>query len=103
MLFRKGKKPPPAVFQDRTGPEAGRRILDLDAPAPAAPAEEGGLRTIEYEMMRKGSRAVRRGAEVRQFLVMVGNTSVLVTSGDRVDQATYEALVAAGVIDPPKA
>lgn len=102
MLFRKGKKTPPPVYQDRNAAEPPRRILDLAPPPPAGPAEEGGLFTIEYEMMRRGTRLMRRGAEVRQIMVMVGNTSTLVTSGDRVDRATYEALLAAGVIDPPR-
>ncbi len=103
MLFRKGKKPPPPAFQDRSAPEPVRRVFAADDAPPTGPAERGGLYTIEYEMMRKGSRITRRGVELRQIMVMVGNSAKLVTSGDRVDRATYEALVAAGVIDPPGA
>ena len=48
--------------------------------------------------MRKGHIVTRRKTPVRQFAVMVGTTTRLVTSGDVVDRAAYEALVAAGAV-----
>ncbi len=55
---------------------------------------------IEFEMMLKGSVYRRRGGNVRQFGVTVHGATRLVTSGDIVDQSTYEALLAAGAIRP---
>ncbi len=57
---------------------------------------------IDFDMMVKGSAYKRRSGEVRQFGVTVNGATVLVTSGDVVDRATYEALVEAGAIRPPK-
>ena len=77
--------------------------LDMDRSAPKArPSGEAFVR-IEYGMMQKGSHVVRRGVETRQYLIMVNGTVHIVNSGDVVDRATYDALVAAGVIAPPRA
>lgn len=51
-------------------------------------------------MMLKGSIYHRRKQTVRQFGVTVNGATKLVTSGDMVDAATYDALVAAGAIRP---
>ncbi len=60
---------------------------------------------IEFDMMLKGSVYRRRSGNVRQFGVTVGGATRLVTSGDWVDRATYEALLAVRAIrhiTPPK-
>ncbi len=50
--------------------------------------------------MRKGSVTMRHGKEVRQYGLSFKGMVRLVTSGDVVDRETYEALLAAGVVDP---
>ena len=55
---------------------------------------------IEFDMMLKGSVYPRRKGLVRQFGVTVNGATRLVTSGDKVDLDTYNALVAAGAIRP---
>ena len=57
---------------------------------------------ITFDMMEKGAKVRRHGRTVRQIAVMVGTRVCLVTSGDTVDRPTYEALIAAGVVRPPK-
>lgn len=52
-------------------------------------------------MMLKGAITHRRGEPVRQIGVYVNGAIRLVTSGDHVDQDTYEALLAEGVIERP--
>jgi hypothetical protein len=74
-------------------PSRPRRRAGLDV--------QGGLMRIEFDMMRKGHVIVRGKKQVRQIGVTVHGATRLVTSGDMVDLATYEALVLAGVIDPP--
>ena len=64
------------------------------------PSAQAGLHRIDYEMMQKGAVVTRQGRAVRQFAVMIGGSIRLVTSGDTVDQATYDALVAAGAVAP---
>lgn len=86
MLFRKRSKrsiPPPYRKYET---EAG---------------SNSGLYPIDYEMMLKGAITQRKGAPVRQIGVYVNGATRLVTSGDRVDRETYEALLADGVIRPP--
>jgi hypothetical protein len=60
------------------------------------------LYPIEFDTLLKGSIVQRRGVAVRQFGVYVNGAVRLVTSGDRVDRETYEALVAEGAIQPPQ-
>lgn len=108
MLFRKNRRPPhpgklhslrETVASDKVQPS----LVFEPASSPQKPAVDGEpFITIDYEMMLKGSRVVRRGRELRQYLIMVGNSVRLVTSGDTVDRATYDALVAAGVVAPPR-
>lgn len=86
MLFRKRSKrsiPPPY------------RKPDADA------GSKSGLYAIEYDMMLKGAVTHRRGERVRQIGVYVNGSIRLVTSGDHVDQDTYQALLAEGVIERP--
>ena len=52
-------------------------------------------------MMCKGAIVKRGSRTVRQFAVMVGTNIQLVTSGDVVDAAIYQALAAAGAIVEP--
>lgn len=54
--------------------------------------------TIDFDMMLKGSIYKRRKQTVRQFGVTVNGATRLVTSGDVVDSATYNALLAAGAV-----
>lgn len=51
-------------------------------------------------MMTKGSIVKRRRETVRQFGVTVNGSTRLVTSGDTVDAATYNALLAAQALRP---
>jgi len=57
---------------------------------------------IDFEMMRKGHIVNRGSKKVRQIGVTVNGSTRLVTSGDMVDQATYEALMRAGIIETPR-
>ena len=70
-----------------------------------------GINKIDYDMMLKGNIAQRGRTAVRQTGVSVNGSTRIVTSGDEVDRATYEALLAADAIqvaptkaqsDPPK-
>ena len=55
---------------------------------------------IEFETMLKGA-ILRRGKQtIRQIGVTVAGSTRLVTSGDIVDQETYEALLAVGAVRP---
>jgi hypothetical protein len=90
VLFRKNRKPPPPVRERERATDRPK------AAAMAAPAT--GLYRIDHEMLVKGSIVTRKGKPIRQFGVTVGGSTRLVTSGDVVDQATYEALRAAGAL-----
>ncbi len=87
MLFRKRKRPG-ATTQ---GHGSGKNTTLLPEYYP-----------IEYDMMLKGAIVNRGRTQIRQFAVMVGGSIRLVTSGDKVDRSTYEALIAAGAIPPPQ-
>lgn len=64
-------------------------------------AREGGsFYRIEFDMLKKGSVLRRRGKPIKQFAVTVHTSTRVVTSGDVVDRDTYDALVAAGAVDP---
>ena len=69
--------------------------------SPAYPAVEPELYVVAYENMLKGNKVSRRGKPIRQVAVVVEGTVRLVTSGDKVDRRTYEALIGAGVLPPP--
>ena len=56
--------------------------------------------TVPFERMLKGSVQEREGVKIRQFGVYVDGVVRLVTSGDMVDRETYDALIAAGAIEP---
>lgn len=86
MLFGKRRSVPP------TGKEGGAR-----------PAVEQELYVVAYESMQKGNKLFRKGKPIRQVAVVVEGTARLVTSGDRVDRRTFEALIGAGVLPPPGA
>jgi hypothetical protein len=53
---------------------------------------------IEFDDLVKGTLVTRRGKDIRQFNVYVNGSIRLVTSGDTVDQATYDALIKAGAV-----
>lgn len=55
---------------------------------------------IDFEMMIKGSVYDRPGGRVKQYGVTVDGATKVITSGDLVDQATYNALLKAGAIRP---
>ncbi len=55
---------------------------------------------IEREMMLKGTDVPRGNKIVRQFAVMVNGAVYVVTSGERVNRAVYEALLEANAIIP---
>lgn len=85
MLFRKRRKPD-----------------DGDPPGPSYEEEmrAKAIYPIEFDMMVKGSIGERDGVPIRQFGVYVDGVVRLVTSGDRVDKETYDALLAVGAIVP---
>jgi len=76
---------------------------------PQTAAREGGARSaiepemylVAYESMLKGNKLLRKGKPIRQVAIVVEGSVRLVTSGDRVDRRTYEALVGAGILPPP--
>ena len=87
MLFRKDRKHgvvPPHKRKDAGHP-------DIEAPR---------LYRIEFEMMKKGSMLKRRGRQIRQLGVTVDGSTRLVTSGDVVDEDTYQALLQCGAVAP---
>ena len=64
------------------------------------PPVEPELYVVGYENMMKGNKLTRRGKPIRQVAVVVDGTVKLVTSGDKVDRRTYDALIGAGIIAP---
>lgn len=64
-----------------------------------AASQKPAFYRIEFDMMKKGAVLQRRGKPIRQYAVTVNMTTRVVTSGDVVDRETFEALVAAGVVD----
>ena len=105
MLFRKNKRPHPGMLsslRDTVASEKRNPVLDMDRSAPQHPSVGEAFVRIEYDMMLKGSHVLRRGVETRQYLIMVNGTVRIVNSGDVVDRDTYDALVLAGVIAPPR-
>ncbi len=88
MLFRRQKKSR-GIFSTK-----GTRVSSAEGPP--------GLHLIEFDMMLKGSLYPRATGQVRQFGVTVRGATHLVTSGDVVDEPTYQALVDAGVIATEK-
>jgi hypothetical protein len=87
VLFRKRDKgvPPHARSGDR-GPIGGK--------------EEPAFHLIDFSMMKKGTVLQRRGKTIKQFAVTVNTATRVVTSGDVVDKAVYDALVSAGAVEP---
>jgi len=83
VLFRKRQRPP--TEPHRTSPVGPSK-------------NRSGFYPIEFEMMTKGAVIRRKGKLYRQYGVTVHGATRLVTSGDVVDQPTYDALVAAGAI-----
>ena len=88
MLFRKQKK--------------SRGIFSTKGTSVSSAEGTPGLHPIEFDMMLKGSLYTRSTGQVRQFGVTVCGATHLVTSGDVVDEPTYQALVDAGVIAAEK-
>ncbi len=89
-------------LRDTVASETRGPVLDHDWSAPQSRSAGESFVRIEYDMMLKGSHVVRRGVETRQYLIMVNGSVRIVNSGDTVDRETYEALMAAGVIAPPR-
>jgi hypothetical protein len=96
VLFRKRDKRGGVAYAQQAGA------------APADPRHSGGGRNpagpqlyrIDYDMMLKGSICKRRKGPVRQYGVTVNGTTRLVTSGDTVDEETYDALLRVGALRP---
>ncbi len=84
MLFRKRDR--------RRAVSAAQRRDDGALP------DEQQLFAIPIDAMLKGAYFRRGGKQIRQFSVTVDGATRLVTSGDLVDKATYDALLAAGAI-----
>jgi len=85
VLFRKHKRPGP-VAQGR-GETSGAR-----------PVPESYY--IGPDDLIKGNIVPRGRKKVRQFAVLVNTRVRVVTTGDVVERAVYEALVAAGAVAP---
>ena len=77
---------------------AGLIECAVDVPETGAGRPADGLFRVAFEDLVKGSVVERKDGVVRQVGVTVGGAVRLVTSGDLVDRATYEALVAAGAL-----
>lgn len=77
-----------------------RQFEDCDPTAPPRYAIFKKQFEVPFERMLKGTVAERDGAPIRQFGVYVDGVVRLVTSGEMVDRETFEALIAAGAIDP---
>ncbi|GMU92600.1 MAG: hypothetical protein AMXMBFR4_16580 [Candidatus Hydrogenedentota bacterium] len=88
------------LFQKRVRQDASFRVGPLPQ-SDATGLADDEMYPVEYEMMLKGSVAYRNGIPIRQFGVYMDGSVRLVTSGDRVDRETYDALIAAGAIRPP--
>lgn len=76
--------------------KGGSAAADRSEDGTDAPAQQ--VYRIEFDRMLKGSIIMRRGRPVRQCGVTVDGSTRLVTSGDTVDRETYEALLAAGIV-----
>lgn len=61
---------------------------------------EPELYVVAYENMLKGNKLIRRGTPIRQAAVVVDGTVKLITSGDKVNRRTYDALIDAGIVAP---
>lgn len=72
--------------------------------ARAGHASDGYL--ITEDLLVRGTVSMRRGRPIRQIGVTVQGSTVMVTTGDTVDQEVYDALVALGALagcEPPAA
>ena len=77
-----------------------RKFDDCDPTAPPRYAIFKKQFIVSFERMLKGTVSERDGVPIRQFGVYVDGVIRLVTSGDMVDRETYDALIAAGAIEP---
>lgn len=77
-----------------------REFEDCDPTAPPRYAIFKKQFIVPFERMMKGTVSERGGAPIRQFGVYVDGVVRLVTSGEMVDRETYDALIAAGAIEP---
>jgi len=77
-----------------------RQFEDCDPTAPPRYAILKKQFSVPFERMLKGTVAERGGVPIRQFGIYVDGVVRLVTSGEMVDRETYEALIAAGAIEP---
>ncbi len=85
------------LFRKRRSGSVSRQARQHALETEGSPA----LFHIGFDMMMKGA-LLKRGREtVRQYGVTVAGSTRLVTSGDIVDRATYDALLAAGAIRRP--
>ena len=77
-----------------------RQFEDCDPTAPPRYAIFKKQCEVPFDRMLKGTVSERDGIPIRQFGVYVDGVVRLVTSGEMVDRETYDALVAAGAVDP---
>lgn len=77
-----------------------RQFEDCDPTAPPRYAIFKKQFIVPFERMLKGTVSERGGTPIRQYGVYVDGVVRLVTSGDMVDRETYDALIAAGAIEP---
>jgi hypothetical protein len=77
-----------------------RKFEDCDPTAPPRYAIFKKQFTVPFERMLKGTVSERDGVPIRQFGVYVDGVVRLVTSGEMVDRETYDAMIAAGALEP---
>lgn len=93
MLFRKRKK-----WGAASGSPDGQSLLERMVTPRTLAVDNADFVQITYEMMKKGH-IIKRGRQTfRQIGVTVNGSTRLVTSGDTVDNDTYEALLRAGIV-----
>jgi hypothetical protein len=59
---------------------------------------DSGFHTINFDMMLKGNLYERSSGVVRQCSVTVKGATQLVTTGDRVSQEIFDAMVQSGIV-----
>ncbi|MCX8065843.1 MAG: hypothetical protein N3G21_11840 [Candidatus Hydrogenedentes bacterium] len=88
------------MFFRRKKPTWLKNLLKEQEMKEAQAPQETETFLIEREMMLKGADVPRGNKIVKQFAVMVNGSVHVVTSGDRVSRAVYEALLEANAIIP---
>lgn len=78
-----------------------RKQSRADGPDNPHPGNASDGYLITEETLVRGTVSMRRGKPIRQIGVTVQGSTVMVTTGDIVDQEVYDALVAVGALNVP--